>query len=84
MLDVDGELLNTKEFSQLINGYMTGARDLTFVVGGVYGVSDELRERSSLSLSLSRITFTHSMTLMILTEQLYRVAKILSGQPYDH
>lgn len=84
LLDVEGKELNTSEFSRFIGKHLNSARDLIFVVGGVYGVSTEIRKRSGLSLSLSRMTFTHSMTLMILAEQLYRAAKILSGQPYDH
>ncbi len=84
LLDVEGKELNTSEFSQFIGKHLDSARDLTFVVGGVYGVSAEVKKRSDLSLSLSRMTFTHSITLMILAEQLYRAAKILSGQPYDH
>ena len=84
LLDANGKEFGTKEFSQFIGKHLDSAQSLTFVIGGVYGVSDELKKCSNLILSLSRMTFTHSMTLMILAEQLYRVAKILSNQPYDH
>jgi len=84
LLDVNGNKLNTQEFASFVGKHLDRGHDLTFVVGGVFGVSSAVKKKSSFSLSLSNMTFTHSMTMMVLAEQLYRAIKIFSGQPYDH
>jgi len=55
-----------------------------FVVGGPYGVSDEVRRAASETLSLSRMTLAHEMARLLLLEQLYRAATILKGGGYHH
>ncbi len=84
LLDVEGKELDTYDFSNFLGKHIDSGRDLTFVVGGVFGVSNEVKRSADFSLSLSKMTFTHSITLMIFTEQLYRAIKIFSGHPYDH
>jgi 23S rRNA (pseudouridine1915-N3)-methyltransferase len=59
-----------------------GCRKLCFVVGGVLGFSDEVRRQAQTLLSLSRMTFTHEMSRLILLEQLYRACTILRGEKY--
>jgi 23S rRNA (pseudouridine1915-N3)-methyltransferase len=84
LLDTDGIELNTQSFASFIKESMNKGADMFFVVGGVYGVSDDVKESATSKLSLSKMTFTHSMALLLLTEQLYRSMKIISGQSYDH
>lgn len=84
LLDVEGNEMSTVEFTDFVRGYIDVGRDLFFVVGGVFGVSEEVRKKAKLRLSLSKMTFTHSISLMLLSEQFYRATKILSGHPYDH
>lgn len=84
LLDVDGEEMSTHEFANFIKSEMNNGRDIHFVVGGTYGVSNELRKRAELRLSMSKMTFTHSITLLLLSEQIYRAMKIISSHPYDH
>ncbi len=84
LLDVEGEEMNTARFADLIRSEMENGRDICFVVGGTYGVSNELKKRANLRLSISPMTFTHSITLLLLAEQIYRSMKIISSQPYDH
>ena len=55
-----------------------------FIVGGPYGFSKELYDRTHEKLSLSPMTFTHQMVRMIFTEQLYRALTILNNEPYHH
>ncbi len=84
LLDVSGKEIGTREFAGFVGKHLDSGNDLVFVVGGVFGVSERVKKNANFSLSLSKMTFTHSMTLMILAEQLYRAMKIFSGQPYDH
>ena len=55
---------------------------LTFVIGGSYGLSDELKKRANASISLSKLTFLHQMTRLVLLEQIYRSFKILNHETY--
>lgn len=59
-----------------------GCRKLCFAVGGVLGFSDELRSQAHTLLSLSKMTFTHEMSRLILLEQLYRACTIMRGEKY--
>ena len=59
-----------------------GINNITFVIGGAFGVSDKLRAAADFRLSLSRMTFTHQMTRVILIEQIYRAFKIIRGEKY--
>jgi 23S rRNA (pseudouridine1915-N3)-methyltransferase len=53
-----------------------------FVIGGAYGLSDELLSRARVKLSLGAMTLTHEMARLVLTEQLYRAGTIQRGEPY--
>jgi len=57
---------------------------VVFIVGGAYGLSEAVKRRADLLLSLSPLTFTHEIARMLLCEQLYRVASIRSGSKYHH
>lgn len=59
-----------------------GGASITFVIGGSLGLSESLKKRANASLSLSKLTFTHQMTRIILLEQIYRSFKILNHEPY--
>ena len=59
-----------------------GCRKLCFVVGGVLGFSDDLRRQAQTLLSLSKMTFTHEMSRLIILEQLYRACSIMRGEKY--
>ena len=59
-----------------------GGAFITFVIGGSYGLSDELKNRANYSISLSKMTFLHQMTRLILLEQIYRAFKILNNEIY--
>lgn len=59
-----------------------GWRELCFALGGVLGFSDTLIRRAHTLLSLSRMTFTHEMSRLIMVEQLYRACTIMRGEKY--
>jgi 23S rRNA (pseudouridine1915-N3)-methyltransferase len=59
-----------------------GCRKLCFAVGGVLGFSNELRSQAQTLLALSKMTYTHEMSRLILLEQLYRACTIMRGEKY--
>ncbi len=83
VLDVAGEPLSSEELAERLGRRMTeGMSSLTFLIGGAFGLSPEVRSAARLRLSLSRMTFTHQMARVLLTEQIYRAFKILRGEKY--
>ena len=85
LLDERGRELRSVELAGLLRDKLArGARDLVFVIGGAYGFSDAVYDRSDAMLSLSRMTFSHQMVRTIFAEQLYRAFTIIKGEPYHH
>ena len=80
LLDRDGKELSSEEFAEVLSGLSR----IDFVIGGAFGVSDELKASASLRLSLSRLTFTHELSRLILLEQLYRAMTIIEGRKYHY
>ena len=82
-LDLNKEELDSVKFANFIDKKMAEAgASLTFVIGGSYGLSNEVKVRANYSISLSKMTFLHQMTRLILLEQLYRSFKILNNESY--
>ena len=83
VLDVAGEVLSSEDFAKKIAALnLDGVSNLTFVIGGAFGLSEELRRAAAFRLSLSQMTFTHQMARLVLVEQIYRAFKINRGEPY--
>ncbi len=83
LLDVYGKEMDSVEFAKGLDNKMTrGISAFTFVIGGSLGLSSELRNRANEKMSLSKMTFTHQFTKVILLEQIYRAFKILKGETY--
>lgn len=80
LLDERGRALGSVQFASLLRE--RGAID--FVLGGPFGVSDEVRRAASDTLSLSKMTLTHDMSRLLLLEQLYRAVMIKAGRGYHH
>ena len=78
LLDLHGEDFASKMNSILNEGYST----IDFVIGGSFGLSDELRKRANFALKISPMTFTHQMTRIITLEQIYRSFKINANETY--
>ena len=62
----------------------SGIKQLVFVIGGPYGFSNDVYEKSNGKLSLSKMTFSHQMIRLFFIEQLYRGFTILRNEPYHH
>ena len=86
LLDERGKLFSSMEWASVIENKISGgsARDIMFVIGGAYGFSKDVYDRSNSMISLSRMTFSHQMVRAIFTEQLYRAFTIIRGEPYHH
>ena len=82
-LDLNKKEYTSEEFaSYLDKKFVSGGSNISFVIGGSYGLSDELKERCNDSISLSKMTFLHQMTRLILLEQIYRAFKINRNETY--
>ena len=82
-LDERGKLLNSLEFSSLIGDKMqSGVKSAVFLIGGAYGFAERIRKRANHVLSLSKLTFPHQVTRLILVEQIYRAHTLLRGISY--
>lgn len=85
LLRDDGREFTSPEFASFVSKEMeSSAGRLVFIIGGPWGTSDALKQRADVGLSLSRMTFTHEMCFLFLTEQLYRAFSILQGTGYHH
>ena len=83
VLDVSGAALSSEDFAKKFATLnLSGVNNLTFAIGGAFGLSEELRRAASFRLSLSEMTFTHQMARLILVEQIYRAFKINRHEPY--
>jgi len=82
-LEIAGKMLTSEELAEKIHSLLTyGNSKIVFVIGGSDGLSDEVKRRSNLALSLSRMTFPHQWVRLMLMEQLYRVYTIFNNQDY--
>lgn len=81
-LCVEGKKLSSEEFSGFIQSAAMKTPDITFVIGGSLGLSDEVKNRADFKLSLSDMTFPHGLSRVVLLEQIYRAFKIAAGENY--
>lgn len=82
-LDLNKNEPNSLQFATILDkSFQKGGSKITFVIGGSYGLSEEVKTRANDSISLSKLTFLHQMTRLILLEQIYRSFKILNNEVY--
>lgn len=85
LLDEHGKEFTSIGFAKWIESQShTVPKRLIFVIGGPYGFSDDMYQRSNAKISLSQMTFSHQMVRLIFLEQLYRAMTIIKGEPYHH
>lgn len=83
VLDVYGKQISSEELSEKIDALaLQGNSNLTFLIGGAFGLSEEVRKAADEKISFSRMTFTHQMVRLLLVEQIYRAFKISRGEKY--
>lgn len=82
LLDIEGESLNSSGFSDLINNTFNFNSNITFIIGGSSGVSEEVKTIVNKRISFSKLTFPHGLFRGILLEQIYRAFKIINNETY--
>ncbi len=85
LLDENGKQYDSVGFSNYLQKHMnSGIKRLIIVIGGPYGFSEAVYNKSYEKLSLSKMTFSHQMIRLFIIEQLYRGFTILKNEPYHH
>lgn len=85
LLDERGRDIDTPELARFLDKEQGAAtKRLVFVIGGAYGVSDEVSARADTTIKLSSLTLPHMLVRLLLLEQLYRAHSILAGGKYHH
>ncbi len=81
-LDERGSELTTAQFAPRLQGWLAKNTGVTFIIGGADGLDADILRASALRLRLSSFTLPHALAQVLLCEQLYRAASLLTGHPY--
>lgn len=81
-LEIEGKQLDSVEFSKKLENIQLETSNITFIIGGSYGLSPEIKGMSNYHLSVSKMTFPHQLFRVILLEQIYRAFKIKNNESY--
>ena len=82
-LDGGSKQLSSEEIAQVMSEKMiNGTSEISFIIGGSNGLSQEVLDKSNLRLSFGKITFPHQLFRVVLSEQIYRAFTIINGMPY--
>ena len=82
LLDVKGKLLSSEELATQLQSLTLNNSELTFIIGGSYGVSEQVKQKVNFIISMSKMTFPHRLFRVMLLEQIYRVFTILNNVGY--
>ncbi len=80
--DERGERLTSAQVAALLVAERDRARDVAFVIGGAFGLSDDVRQRAARMIQMAPWTLPHEIARLVLAEQLYRAGTIVRGEPY--
>lgn len=83
-MDERGREMKSTEFANFLAAKQDEGRTVTFIIGGAFGLADEVKKRADLLMSMSKMTFTHQMIRLFLLEQIYRGICIIKGKEYHH
>lgn len=85
LMDERGKMLTSPQWAQQFQQMMNqGTRTLVILIGGAFGVTEEVRKQAKQVWSLSSLVFPHQLVRLILAEQIYRAFSILNNTPYHH
>ena len=80
--EIEGKQYTSVEFATKIDKILIENSNITFVIGGSYGLSSEIKQKANLHLSFSKMTFPHQLFRILLLEQIYRAYKINNNESY--
>jgi 23S rRNA (pseudouridine1915-N3)-methyltransferase len=80
--DSGGEIINSKNFSSFILDCQRSKPNIVFIIGGSFGLSEKVKQKSNNAFSASKLTFPHRIFRLLLVEQIYRAHSINSNMPY--
>lgn len=81
-LEVEGKQIESLEFAKLIDDKLIDYSNITFVIGGSYGIDESIKNKAHYHLSFSKMTFPHQLFRLLLLEQVYRAFKINNNEVY--
>ena len=81
-MEIEGNQLSSIELAKKIDNILLTNSNITFIIGGSYGLHEEVKKLSNYKLSFSKLTFPHQLFRIILLEQIYRSYKILNNETY--
>lgn len=82
LLDIEGQQFTSNELAKKIEKVSLSNSEITFIIGGSYGVSEKVKEQVDFRLSFGKITLPHNLARVVLVEQIYRAFMIISGSTY--
>lgn len=83
LLEISGQQINSVQLANLLDEIaVKGHSTINLVIGGSYGVSEEVKQRANYKLSFSKLTFPHQMARIMVLEQIYRGFKINNNEKY--
>ena len=81
-MDINGDMISSIELANKIDSIYNHYSNITFIIGGSYGLDDSIKNKSNYALSFSKLTFPHQLFRVILLEQIYRSFKINNNETY--
>ena len=80
---VEGKQLSSEELASIVEDVpCRGVSDMAFIIGSSHGLDESLKKECDLRISMSRMTFPHTLAAVMLTEQIYRAFTIIGGERY--
>jgi 23S rRNA (pseudouridine1915-N3)-methyltransferase len=84
LLDERGKIVDSPTLSRLFEARLNESQKVAIIIGGAYGVNDEIRTKAHFILSFSPLVFPHQLVRLMLVEQIYRAQEIARGGAYHH
>ncbi len=81
-MEIEGKQITSEELAEKVNSIFNTNSNVTFVIGGSYGLEQSIKDRASFHLSFSKLTFPHQLFRVLLLEQIYRIYKINNNESY--
>jgi 23S rRNA (pseudouridine1915-N3)-methyltransferase len=85
LLEETGKMFTSEQLAKFIEQRaIESTKNIVFLIGGAYGVSDVIKKRANFSWSLSALVFPHQLVRLVLAEQIYRACSIIKNEKYHH